>query len=139
MRETNLVIPVGDGGMDLSVRDFVMPLFRRRRILLGTFLGILVVVLVFSLLGGPAYSSRMAILVNRERVDPLVSTEATTQVVTTENPVTQEEINSEAELLSSRDVLEQVVLANGLENPKGFLSWTSYFILRRKRTDSREQ
>jgi uncharacterized protein involved in exopolysaccharide biosynthesis len=71
-------------------------------------------------LSGPSYSSRMEILVNRERLDPLVSTEATTQIMTAENPVTPEEINSEVELLSSRDVLEQVVLANGLEKPGGF-------------------
>jgi len=63
----------------------------------------------------------MAILVNRERFDPLVSTEAATQVMTADNPVTPEEINSEVELLSSRDVLEKVVVANGLEDPpQGF-------------------
>jgi uncharacterized protein involved in exopolysaccharide biosynthesis len=62
----------------------------------------------------------MEILVNRERADPLVSTEGTTQLITTENPVTLEEINSEVELLSSRDVLERVVLANQLEKPRGF-------------------
>jgi uncharacterized protein involved in exopolysaccharide biosynthesis len=62
----------------------------------------------------------MEILVNRERLDPLVSTEATTQIMTADNPVTPEEINSEVELLSSRDVLEQVVVANGLEQPRGF-------------------
>jgi uncharacterized protein involved in exopolysaccharide biosynthesis len=62
----------------------------------------------------------MEILVNRERHDPLVSTEATTQLVAPDNPVTPEEINSEVELLSSFDVLEQVVLANGMEKPQGF-------------------
>jgi uncharacterized protein involved in exopolysaccharide biosynthesis len=62
----------------------------------------------------------MEILVNRERLDPLVSTEQTTQLITSDNPVTPEEINSEVELLSSRDVLENVVLANGLEKPRGF-------------------
>jgi uncharacterized protein involved in exopolysaccharide biosynthesis len=62
----------------------------------------------------------MAILVNRERVDPLVSTQATTQMIASDNPVTPEEINSEVELLSSRDVLEQVVTANGLEKSTGF-------------------
>jgi uncharacterized protein involved in exopolysaccharide biosynthesis len=104
---------------DLSVRDFVVPLFRRSRLLIVTFVSVLAAAIL--LLMGPAYSSRMEILVNRERLDPLVSTEATTQIMTAENPVTPEEINSEVELLSSRDVLEQVVLANGLEKkPAGF-------------------
>jgi uncharacterized protein involved in exopolysaccharide biosynthesis len=120
MRDTNVLIPIGAGSSDLSLRDWVTPLFRRKRVLIGTFVGVLGAVTLLAGLGGPAYSSRMAILVNRERVDPLVSTEATTPIVSADNPVTQEEINSEVELLGSRDVLEKVVLATGLENPKGF-------------------
>jgi uncharacterized protein involved in exopolysaccharide biosynthesis len=120
MRETNVRIPVADGASDLTVRDFVAPLFRRKRALIATFFGVLGGIILLAMFMGPAYSSRMAILVNRERLDPLVSTEATTQLVTTANPVTQEEINSEVELLGSRDVLEKVVIDNGLENSKGF-------------------
>jgi uncharacterized protein involved in exopolysaccharide biosynthesis len=120
MRDTHFQIPVSEGAADLSLRDFVTPLFRRKHILLWTFFSVFVGLILLALVLGPAYSSRMAVLVNRERLDPLVSTEATTQLITTENPVTQEEINSEVELLSSRDVLEQVVIANGLQNPHGF-------------------
>jgi uncharacterized protein involved in exopolysaccharide biosynthesis len=120
MRETNAQIVVASRLGDLSARDFVMPLFRRKRLLFVTFASVLGVVILLALLLGPAYSSHMEILVNRERLDPLVSTEATTQLVTTESPVTPEEINSEVELLSSQDVLESVVLANGLEKPRGF-------------------
>lgn len=121
MRETNVQMVVANRGMaDLSVRDFVMPVFRRKRLLILTFVSVLGAVILLALVSGPSYSSRMEILVNRERLDPLVSTEATTQIMTADNPVTPEEINSEVELLSSRDVLEQVVLANGLEKPRGF-------------------
>ena len=121
MRETNTQISLANGVRDLSVRDFVWPLFRRKRLLIVTFISVLGAVILLALLMGPAYSSRMEILVNRERLDPLVSTEATTQIMTADNPVTPEEINSEVELLSSRDVLEQVVLANGLnKKPTGF-------------------
>jgi succinoglycan biosynthesis transport protein ExoP len=121
MRETSTQISVANSVGDLSVRDFVVPLFRRKRLLMVTFFSVLGVAILLALLLGPAYSSRMEILVNRERLDPLVSTEATTQIMTADNPVTPEEINSEVELLSSRDVLEQVVLANGLDKkPTGF-------------------
>jgi uncharacterized protein involved in exopolysaccharide biosynthesis len=120
MRETNTQIIVANHVADLSMRDFVAPLFRRKRPLLVIFASVLAGVILLALLLGPAYASRMEILVNRERLDPLVSTEATTQLITTDNPVTPEEINSEVELLSSRDVLEKVVLANGLENTRGF-------------------
>jgi uncharacterized protein involved in exopolysaccharide biosynthesis len=112
--------PVTRKGIELSLRDFALPLFRRKKLLIWTFIIVLVGIPLIALLGGPAYSSRMVILVNRERLDPLVSTEATTQLITTDNPVTPEEINSEVELLRSRDVLEQVVLANGLETSHGF-------------------
>ena len=40
-------------------------------------------------------------------------------MITPSAPVSEEEINSEAELLKSRDVLERVVLANGLEKQHG--------------------
>ncbi len=113
-------MPMSNNFDNLSIRDFLIPLFRRKRLLILTFLGMLGLVILVGLLSGPSYSARMAILVNRERLDPLVSTEATTQMIAPENPVTPEEINSEVELLGSRDVLEQVVTANGLEKPSGF-------------------
>jgi uncharacterized protein involved in exopolysaccharide biosynthesis len=115
MRQTNSQMPVTNGFVDLSARDFVAPLFRRKQLLFGTFIVVSVAVIGLVALMGPTYSSRMAILVNRERMDALVSTEATTQIMNGDNPVTPEEINSEVELLSSRDVLEKVVIANGLE------------------------
>jgi len=120
MRETNVLVPVGTGGFDLSARDFVVPLRRRKRALLVTFLVVLAGIISLALLSGPSYSSHMAILVDLQRFDPIVSTGATSQVVTTSNPVTEEEINSEVELLGSSDVLEQVVIANGLWEPHGF-------------------
>lgn len=69
----------------------------------------------------PRYTSRMVILVDRERLDPLVTTAATAQMpADSSTGVTLEEINSEAELLQSPDVLEKVVLATGLAEPKDF-------------------
>ena len=52
-------------------------------------------------------------------LDPLVTTEATNQMVPMTPALTDEEVNSEAELLKSRDVLEQVVLANGMQKAHG--------------------
>lgn len=120
MRSTNARVATANGAPDLSIRDFVAPLFRRKRLLTITFISVFVVVLLLLIVMGPSYSSHMEILVNRERIDPLVSTEQTTQLLTTDNPVSPEEINSEVELLTSRDVLEKVVIANHLEQPTGF-------------------
>ncbi len=133
MTETTSQVPIRSTFGDLSIRDFIIPLFRRRRLLLLTFVVVFVVVVLLGLLGGPVYSARMAILVDRERQDPLVSTQSTTQMITADNPVTPEEINSEVELLSSRDVLEQVVVANGLAKPAEGFSLVDLF--RSKQTD----
>jgi uncharacterized protein involved in exopolysaccharide biosynthesis len=107
----------GDESADVSLRDLVTPLFRRKRILIAAFLSVLGVTILLAALMGPIFTSRMTILVNRERLDPLMTPEATTQLITTSTPITEEEINSEVELLSSRDVLEKVVFANGLDRP----------------------
>jgi uncharacterized protein involved in exopolysaccharide biosynthesis len=120
MTEDYMHTPMARKAVELSLRDFALPLFRRKRVLIWTFIAVLLGIPLIALFLGPAYSSRMVILVNRERLDPLVSTEATTQLINSDNPVTPEEINSEVELLHSRDVLEQVVVTNGLEKSQGF-------------------
>jgi len=117
MNEGNLSITKGEGSFDISLRDMVTPLFRRKRILIVTFLSALAAVLLVAALLGPTYSSRMSILVDRERLEPLVTPESTAQMPMPNTPITEEEINSEVELLSSRDVLEKVVIANGLDRP----------------------
>jgi uncharacterized protein involved in exopolysaccharide biosynthesis len=104
---------------NLSLRDLATPLFRRKWVLIVTFWGVFTAVGLGGLVMSPQYPSRMSVLVNRERIDPVVTTGATTQLVTDGNPVSEEEINSEAELLKSRDVLEKVVLASGLQKPHG--------------------
>ena len=120
MKELDSESWINERAPDISLRELAAPLFRRKRVLITTFLVTLAVVLLAGILMPSEYTSHMSILVNRERVDPLVSTGATTQVLNTSNPVSEEEINSEAELLKSRDVLEQVVLANGLQKQHGF-------------------
>src|SRR5665213_3332336 len=119
MREIDPESWTNERPMDLSLRELAAPLFRRKRVLIATFLAALTAVILAGILMPPQFTSHMAILVNRERIDPLVTAGATTQVLTTSNPVSEEEINSEAELLKSRDVLEQVALANGLQKQHG--------------------
>jgi succinoglycan biosynthesis transport protein ExoP len=84
--------------------------------LVVTFLVVFAAVTLAGLLAPPQFTSQMAILVNRERLDPVVTTQATPDMVNVASPLSPEEINSEAELLKSSDVLEKVVLANGLQN-----------------------
>jgi len=99
----------------ISIREVISPLFRRSRTLLITFGVLFALTLLAAFSIPPPYRAHMAVLVKRDRLDPLVSTEATTQVITGSPSVTEEETNSEVELLQSHDVLEKVVLASGLE------------------------
>jgi uncharacterized protein involved in exopolysaccharide biosynthesis len=105
--------------MTFSLRDLTAPLFRRKRFLIVTFLFLFAAAALLGLQRLHKYESRMEILVSRERLDPLVTTEATSQMGAMTPALTDQEVNSEAELLRSRDLLEKVVLANGIQNTHG--------------------
>jgi uncharacterized protein involved in exopolysaccharide biosynthesis len=115
MKELNLVYPVRSASTGVSLRDLAAPLFRRRQVLVGTFLIALLAGVAAAFLIPSQYTAKMAILVNRERLDPIITTQATTQMVNDNTLVSEAEINSEAELLKSSDVLRQVVEANKLQ------------------------
>jgi uncharacterized protein involved in exopolysaccharide biosynthesis len=70
------------------------------------------------------YEASMEILVNEKRSDPLLSSEATIQAPALPRAVTDEDVASEVELLQSPDLLQDVVVANGLQDleRKGLLS-----------------
>jgi uncharacterized protein involved in exopolysaccharide biosynthesis len=104
--------------VNFTLRDLAAPLFRRKRVLILTFLFVFAAAMLLGLVRLHKYESHMAILVSRERLDPLVSTEATNQTANTP-ALTDQEVNSEAELLKSRDLLEQVVIANEIQKPRG--------------------
>jgi uncharacterized protein involved in exopolysaccharide biosynthesis len=63
------------------------------------------------------YTSQMKLLVKRERLDPVLSPQSVS-AQQSRMEVTDTELNSEAELLHSRDLLESVVLASGLIESK---------------------
>jgi uncharacterized protein involved in exopolysaccharide biosynthesis len=104
----------------LTLRDVVAVLFRQRRLLLASFVVILIAAVVSGALT-PTYKAEMKILVRRGRVDPVVTsqTNAMSQVVSEE--ITESELNSEVELLNSQDLLRKVVLANSLQSTES--SW----------------
>lgn len=101
-----------------SIRDGIAILFRHSKLLVLTFVGILLGAALVALLEPSRYKAQMEILVKSERIDPVVSAQQST-IVPTAAAVTEEDLNSEVELLKSKDVLEQVVLACGLERKSG--------------------
>lgn len=120
MRGTDTIHGTNGAVETLSLRDIVAPLFRKKRLLVIVFICVFVTATLIGFLAFyKKYESRMAVIVNRERSDPVVTTNGTPQAINNDNSINDEEVNSEVELLKSRDVLEQVVIANGLQNRSG--------------------
>src|SRR5271168_3913171 len=106
----------GKATQEATLRDIVTPLFRRRRLLVLTFCGVLLGAVIAALFLSSKYEARMEVLVNRDRMDPVVTTEQFSQTAPAAPVLTEEEINSEVELLQSADLLEKVVLANKMQD-----------------------
>lgn len=114
-REIQLVRP--QRILNLTPRDFVSVLFRHRKTVTWTFSLVFVSIMIFAIVRQPSYRSQMTILVNRERMDPVVT--ADRNLVQRVLPgITAEEVNSEMALLKTNDLLRQVVLACGLDSAK---------------------
>jgi uncharacterized protein involved in exopolysaccharide biosynthesis len=97
----------------VSLRDVVAPVFRHRNLVAVSFLGIFLGSIVAAFLLPKQYQAEMKILVKRERVDPVLTSDKTT-VIDSRSEVSEEQVQSEVELLRSRDLLENVVKACGL-------------------------
>jgi uncharacterized protein involved in exopolysaccharide biosynthesis len=104
-------LTTGFGNNSINLREGASALFRRRSLVLFTFLAVVVGAVIVTLLLPNRYESRMKILVKNQRVDVAITAEATTglNAPTVENEVSENQINSEIELLTSKDLLTQVV------------------------------
>jgi uncharacterized protein involved in exopolysaccharide biosynthesis len=94
-------------------RDIVAVLFRQRWVMLAAFVLVVIVVAV-SGVWVPKYEAKMKILVQRQRSDAVISSSAVAPAQFSSDQVSEEDLNSEAELLNSEDLLRKVVVATGL-------------------------
>ncbi|MGH9773812.1 MAG: GumC family protein [Candidatus Acidiferrales bacterium] len=97
-----------------STRDLVAAFFRRRRLMAVSFFGVLLGAILCAIFLPKQYQSNMKILVMKERVDPVVTAQAGNMPQTAREDVTEEDLNSEVELIKSRDLLEKIVADCGL-------------------------
>lgn len=97
-----------------TLRDIATPLFRHPKLVLMTFLGIVVAAILTIFLLPKDYEAKMKILVTRERADSAVSP-GRDAAMSAPGDVTEEDLNSEVELLKSRDLLEKVVISCNLQ------------------------
>jgi uncharacterized protein involved in exopolysaccharide biosynthesis len=101
-----------------TLRDIVAVPFRQRWPMLTAF-GVVIVAVVVSGLWVPTYEAQMKILVRRQRSDAIVTSSANAPTQYSSDQVSEEDLNSEVELLNSEDLLRKVVLATGLSGKPG--------------------
>src|SRR3981189_128371 len=124
MFHRNLHAPIEENTRHTTARDFLAIGFRQRRLIIKTFVAVFAVVILIALFLPKQYESQMKILVRHDRADSVVTAERESpQQVRTE--VSEEELESEAELLKSKDLLSKVVVACDLTKEIGNSVWTS--------------
>src|SRR5579872_2205388 len=96
-----------------TMRELVMVLFRQGRIFVGVFGLISILALVYAF-AGATYRSETRILVRRGRADPPATAEQNAPPDFSRVEVTEEELNSEVELMKDDDVLRRVVRETNL-------------------------
>lgn len=117
-------LTTGFGGNSMTLRDGASALFRRRWMLVFIFLAVVLGTAVVTYLMPNKYESRMKILVKNQRVDVAITPEATVGAPAgVDTEVSENVINSEIELLTSRDLLTQVAKETGLAQPASTAFW----------------
>ncbi len=121
MEELVIRPPANQHSFSVPTRELIAIGFRRKRLIVTVFSGILLGATLCAFFLSRQYKSTMEILVNHQRLDPVVTTQAVTgEAVRSE--ITEEDMNTEVQLITSRDLLEQAVVACGLIKPPGLLA-----------------
>ncbi len=105
------------GNFSFSTRDLLAIAFRRKRIAAVCFFGILTGAVLAAMLQPAEYRATTKFLVDRERLDPVISPEQNVPIAQS-GQVSEEELNSEVGLIQDNDVLRQVVVSCGLDKRK---------------------
>src|SRR6267143_3854826 len=108
MLEGKLIAHPDDSIQVFEVRDFLAIGFRQRRLITNTFLGIFSIAIVIAFFLPKKYEAQMKILVRHERAEAVVSPERESPMQW-RTEVSEEELQSEAELIRYRDLLGKVV------------------------------
>lgn len=116
------MVTSGSGVTGFTLRDLLVIGFRHKRAFLLCFFGVLAGSVAAMFLIPPSFQSVTQILVKRERVDSVVSAEKSSPLQV-KGEVTEEEMNSEADLITSEDVLRKTVIDSGLDKRKSMLSF----------------
>jgi uncharacterized protein involved in exopolysaccharide biosynthesis len=126
LRPTTAVTSYAGYNVRLSRPTDVLNILRRHwRMMLLAFIATLSGAILAAVLLPNHYTAHMKILVRHERVDQVVTPVTDASRAVSQDAVTDEEIDSEIELLKSQDILEKLTLQFGL-NKKQLHWWTPY-------------
>ncbi len=120
-----------------SMRDLIAIGFRQKRAVVVAFCSLLMGTVLAVILMPADYQGSTKFLIERARMDPVVSPGHEAGAVKSE--VTEEELNSEVELLKSDDVMRQVVVATGLNQHKSMLGFMDPLLSRLGMKHSEDQ
>jgi uncharacterized protein involved in exopolysaccharide biosynthesis len=103
-----------------TLREIAAVLFRHKTLIAATFLATLAGALVYAT-NAPRYQAHMKVLLRHGRLDPFVSPDQNATPALARTDISEEEVNSEVELLRDQDLLSTVVSETGLQK-EGLLS-----------------
>ncbi|MGA9354342.1 MAG: hypothetical protein WBV46_11675 [Terriglobales bacterium] len=92
----------------LTPRDLAATLFRRPQLMAWSFAAVLLATMAFVLFSA-RYESHFKVLLRRGRFDPVLSPQPASAMDVSRPEISEEELNSEVELLRDEDLLKQVV------------------------------
>src|SRR5712692_11024702 len=96
-----------------TMRELAAILFRQSKFVVGSFTVVFLATLLYALVS-PRYEAHLKVLLRRGRSDPVVSSQPASLADFTRPAISEEELNSEVELLRDEGLLKQVVVQCGL-------------------------
>ena len=98
-----------------NLRELASVCFRHQRLILFTLCIVIATFILYVCVVPRTYQAETEILVKRGRADPVVTPDNNASPVLTTD-LSEEDLNSEVEILRSRDLLERVVMSCGLDH-----------------------
>jgi uncharacterized protein involved in exopolysaccharide biosynthesis len=114
MNDYDVNVHTQEGNSRFGLKDFLAVAFRHKRLAGLCFFGVLTGAILTAVIQPAEYQASTKFLVSKERVDPAVSSEQNSPVVVN-SEVSEEQLNSEIELLRSPDIIRDVVIKCGLD------------------------
>ena len=103
-----------------TLREIAAVFFRHKRLLQVSFLVALGAGIIYAI-ASPSYQAEMKILLRRGRIDPAI-TPASGSAALQRDEVSEEDMNSEVELLHDQDLIRNVVVDSGLASRASWVS-----------------